>query len=175
MKKLIKYLIFFIIIILLGYYFWPEKQLDTTKVIDKILVVKNERELILFSNGEAIKTYTISLGQNPEGRKEFEGDKKTPEGIYFINDKNPNSDYHLNLGISYPNEYDKKKALELNKDPGGQIKIHGLKNGFGFIGKFHRFFDWTLGCIALTNKEVEELYNNVKIGTEIEIVEKASR
>ena len=126
--------------------------------------------MIVYSNGDELKTYKISLGREPVGKKEFEGDKKTPKGFYFINDKNSNSEFHLNLGISYPNESDKKNAEKLNKNPGGQIKIHGLKNGLGFIGKFHRFFDWTLGCIAVTNKEIEELYKNIPIGTEIEII-----
>jgi len=170
MKKTIKYILLVILIGLLGFYFWPEKPLDTSKKIDNILVIKHKRELKVFSNGELLKTYKISLGKEPIERKEIEGDKKTPEGHYFINDKNPNSGYHLNLGISYPNELDKINAEKLNKEPGGLIKIHGLKNGIGFIGKFHRFFDWTLGCIAVTNKEIEELYENVPIGTEIEII-----
>lgn len=149
---------------------WPEKKIDTSRKIDKILVIKHKRKLMVFSNGDLIKTYKISLGKRPVGKKEFEGDKKTPEGLYFINDKSSDSDFHLNLGISYPNEADKKHAEKLNKNPGGQIKIHGLKIGLGFIGKFHRFFDWTLGCISVTNKEIEELYKNVPIGTEIEII-----
>ena len=91
--------------------------------------------------------------------------------IYYINDKNPKSGYHLNLGVSYPNKYDRIYAKKIHKKPGGLIKIHGLRNRLGFIGKFHRFFDWTLGCIALTNEEVEELYTNVPIGTKIEILE----
>lgn len=170
MKKTIKYMIFLIIFGLIGFYFWPEKSLDTSKKIDKIKVIKHERKLIVISNGEELKTYRISLGKEPIGKKEFEGDKKTPEGIYYINDKNPNSGYHLNLGVSYPNAEDRKHAEKNNKSPGGLIKIHGLKNGFGFIGKFHRLFDWTLGCIAVTNNEIEELYENVPIGTEIEIL-----
>lgn len=154
---------------LIAFYFWPEKELDSSKKIDKILVIKHERKLIVFSDNVELKTYRISLGRQPVGKKEFEGDKKTPEGLYFINDKNPNSDYHLNLGISYPNKDDIRNAEIHNKKPGGLIKIHGLRNGFGFVGKFHRLFDWTLGCIAVTNSEIEELYENVPIGTEIEI------
>ncbi len=169
MKKTIKYIILLILIGLIGFYFFPEKKLDTSRKIDKILIIKYERKLIVFSNGEELKTYKISLGKEPIGKKEFEGDKKTPEGIYFINMRNPNSDFYLNLRISYPNISDKKYAEKFNKNPGRQITIHGLKNGLGFIGKFHRFFDWTLGCIAVTNNEIEELYNNVPLGTIIEI------
>jgi murein L,D-transpeptidase YafK len=171
MKKTIKYVILVIFVGIFGFYLWPEKKLDTSKKIDKILVIKHERKLIVYSNGNVLKTYKISLGKIPVGKKEYEGDKKTPEGLYFINGKSTNSDFHLNIGISYPNESDKKHAEKLSRNPGGQIKIHGLKNGLGFIGKFHRLYDWTLGCIAVTNKEIEELYNNVSIGTEIEILE----
>jgi len=155
--------------LLCGYYFYPEKKLDTSQKIDKIVVVKHKRQLTLFSNGKEIKTYTISLGGVPAGKKEFEGDQKTPEGIYFIDDKNPSSDYHLNLGVSYPNHNDSLHAAALGKAPGGDIKIHGLPNGYGFIGKFQRFKDWTAGCMALTNSEIEELFYQVPLGTEIEI------
>jgi murein L,D-transpeptidase YafK len=134
-------------------------------------VIKHKRRLIVFSKGEKLKTYKIALSKNPKGKKRFEGDMKTPEGIYFINDKNPNSGYHKNLGISYPNNSDIEYSRKHNQSPGGLIKIHGLKNGYGFIGKFHRITNWTLGCIAMTNMEVDELYENVAIGTEIEIVE----
>ena len=165
-------IIILIIISGLGiYYFFPEEKLDTSKKIDKILVLKSKRQLQVFSKGELIKTYKISLGREPKGIKRFEGDDKTPEGKYIINDKNPNSGYHLNLGVSYPSATDIRFARKKGKSPGGLIKIHGLKNDRGFIGKFHRFFDWTHGCIAVTNKEIEELYHNIKIGTPIEIRE----
>ena len=170
MKKISIYGALFLVLVVLGYYFFPEKKLDTLKKIDKILVVKHKRQLTVYSNGEALKTYKVSLGGMPVGKKEFEGDKKTPEGIYTIDDKNPNSDYHLNLAVSYPNESDSLHAKQFGKSPGGEIKIHGLPNGYGFIGKFQRFSDWTLGCIALTNSEIEELFYNVPMGTEIEIV-----
>jgi len=123
----------------------------------------------LISNNEIVKTYKISLGKVPKGAKEFEGDKKTPEGLYIINDKNPNSKCHKNLGISYPNEQDIEHAKKMGKSPGGLIKIHGMLNGYGWLGRFHLFRDWTAGCIAVTDKEMDELYENVKIGTPIEI------
>lgn len=157
--------------ILLGltiYYFYPEEKLPSDIQIDNIVVYKSKRQLLAYSNGQLVKTYKVSLGKQPIGDKEFEGDKKTPEGIYFINDKNPNSGYYKNLGISYPNEDDKEHAKKIGKQPGGDIKIHGLRNRVGFIGKFHRWFDWTLGCIAVTNQEIDELYNAVEINTQIE-------
>jgi len=116
-----------------------------------------------------IKTYKIAIGQNSVGDKEFEGDKKTPEGNYTINSKNPNSGWHKNLGVSYPNNEDIAQAKSFGKPVGGDIKIHALRNGLGFIGKFHRSYDWTNGCIAVTNEEVDELYDIVKIGAVIEI------
>jgi murein L,D-transpeptidase YafK len=165
--------IFLLLIIstLIVYYFFPEKKLDTNKTIDKIVVLKSKRILQVYSNNELLKEYKISLGRKPIGAKHFEADDKTPEGKYIINNKNPNSGYHLNLGISYPAKADILFAQSKGKHPGGLIKIHGLKNDLGFIGKFHRWFDWTHGCIALTNKEIEELYRNVKIGTAIELRE----
>jgi murein L,D-transpeptidase YafK len=149
------------------YYFYPEKKLPSDIQINKLIVYKTKRQLLAYSNGHLTKTYKISLGRQPIGDKEYEGDKKTPEGLYFINDKNPNSVYHKNLGISYPDENDIKNAKRISKPAGGDIKIHGLRKKTGFISKFHRWFDWTLGCIALTDEEIDELYNAVKIGTPI--------
>ncbi|MEO1051459.1 MAG: L,D-transpeptidase family protein [Bacteroidota bacterium] len=152
-----------------GYYFWPEKQLPENAKADKLVVHKAKRSLEFWSEGKLLKTYTISLGKTPIGDKQFEGDMKTPEGTYTINERNPNSGYFLNLGVSYPNKTDIEEARKLGKSPGGLIKIHGLKNGQGHIGKFHRFKDWTHGCIAVTNEEMQELYDQVPNGTPIEI------
>jgi murein L,D-transpeptidase YafK len=168
-KKIIWLTIFLTLVGVLIYYFYPETKLSDDIRIDNIVVYKSKREMQVFSNGELLKTYKISLGRQPIGHKEFEGDKKTPEGIYFINDKNPNSSYHKNLGISYPNKDDLENAKQLGKSAGGDIKIHGIRNGIGLIGKFHRCFDWTLGCIAVTDREIDELYNAVEVGTSIEI------
>ncbi|MEI7596148.1 MAG: L,D-transpeptidase family protein [Bacteroidota bacterium] len=169
-KKIIRWVFILLTTTLFVYYFYPESQLSSNIKIDSIVICKSKRELLAYSNGRLIKTYKVSLGKNSIGDKEFEGDKKTPEGIYYINAKNPNSGYYKNLGISYPNEQDIEYSRKLGKPTGGDIKIHGLRNGIGFIGKFQRWFDWTAGCIALTNKEVDELYNNVEIGTKIEII-----
>lgn len=148
-----------------------DKPIDKTVHIDKILVEKSKRKLHLFSGEKIIKSYNISIGRNPIGHKEFEGDKKTPEGNYFINDKNPNSGYYKNLGVSYPNEKDIENAKSIGKSPGGQIKIHGLKNGLGWISRFHLLLDWTAGCIAVTNKDIDEIYDIIEIGIAIEIRE----
>lgn len=168
-SKIIWLTIFLIFSGLTVYYFYPEDKLPNDIQIDKLVVYKSKRRLFAYSNGQLVKTYKISLGRQPIGDKEFEGDKKTPEGLYLINDKNPNSGYHKNLGISYPDKDDIENAKRLGKSAGGDVKIHGLRNKSSFISKFHRWFDWTLGCIAVTDEEVDELYNAVKIGTEIEI------
>ena len=117
-----------------------------------------------------MKQYSISLGGNPIGHKQFEGDEKTPEGSYFIDGKNPNSKYYKNLGISYPNAEDKAFARSKGRNPGAAIKIHGLPNDKPWLGKLHLLKDWTHGCIAVTNKQMDEIYSSVKIGTKITIL-----
>ena len=154
---------------LVFYYFFPEEKLPRNAKIDNIVIYKSKREMLAYSNGKLLKTYKISLGGHPIGDKEFDGDKKTPEGVYKIDKKNPYSGYHKNLGISYPNKSDIENAKKIGKPTGGDIKIHGLRNKTGIISKFHRWFDWTLGCIAVTDQEIDELYNAVKIGTQIDI------
>lgn len=136
---------------------------------DKVLIEKKERRLTLLSKGEVIKTYQIALGGDPVGPKERQGDNKTPEGTYIIDSRNGNSDYHLSLHISYPNEKDKMRAKELGVSPGGDIMIHGIKNGLEWVGASHAEVDWTKGCIAVTDEEMEEIYKLVPNGTIVEI------
>ena len=140
-----------------------------TAPADKVLIEKKERRLTLLSKGEVIKSYKIALGGNPVGPKERQGDNKTPEGTYFIDSRNRNSDYHLSLHISYPNEKDKMRAKELGVSPGGDIMIHGIKNGLAWVGASHAGIDWTKGCIAVTDQEMEEIYKLVPNGTIVEI------
>lgn len=135
---------------------------------NRILVDKSERTLVLFSEGRPIRSYPISLGMNPVGHKRYEGDKRTPEGIYLIDGKNPNSAYHLSLHISYPNELDVRTARERGWDPGGQIMIHGLPTGLIKTSAKYEF-DWTDGCIAVSNAAIEEIWRLVDEGTLIEI------
>jgi lipoprotein-anchoring transpeptidase ErfK/SrfK len=136
---------------------------------DKILIEKKERLLMLLSRGKVLKTYKIALGGNPNGPKERQGDNKTPEGTYVIDSRNKDSRYHLSLHISYPNEKDKKRARELGVSPGGNIMIHGIKNGFSWAGDYHTEVDWTKGCIAVTDQEIEEIAKLVPNGTIVEI------
>ena len=140
-----------------------------TEPADKVLIEKKERRLTLLSKSEVIKTYKIALGGNPVGPKERQGDNKTPEGTYIIDSRNRDSGYHLSLHISYPNEKDKIRAKELGVSPGGDIMIHGIKNGLSWVGASHAEVDWTKGCIAVKDEEMEEIYKLVPNGTIVEI------
>jgi len=141
-----------------------------TEPADKVLIEKKARRLTLLSKGEVIKTYKIALGGDPVGPKVRQGDSKTPEGVYTIDSRNSNSEYHLSLHISYPNEIDKKRAKELGVSPGGNIMIHGIKNGLDWVGASHTELDWTEGCIAVTDAEMEEIYKLVPNGTIVVIM-----
>jgi len=137
--------------------------------IDKIEILKAKRQMNVYQNGKLLKTYKIALGPNPVGPKEIQGDGKTPEGVYKIDGKNPNSLYHKNLSVSYPNARDIARAKKLGKSPGGDIKIHGIGKTYGYLGPLHALHDWTLGCIAVTNEEIDEIYARTPVGTEVEI------
>jgi murein L,D-transpeptidase YafK len=167
--KRIKWFGLLIIVGLLTYYVYPRPKLPVDAKVDRIVVIKSKRRLIVYQGQNELKSYKISLGRQPIGKKQVEGDMKTPEGVYFINSKNPNSRYYKSFGISYPNQDDIDNAKRVGKNPGGDILIHGARKGFGFFSTWLRFFDWTQGCIALTNNEMDELYNHVEIGTVVEI------
>jgi L,D-transpeptidase catalytic domain len=137
--------------------------------VDRIVVEKAARKLSIFRDGRRLKTYRVALGQSPIGPKEREGDMKTPEGIYQIDGRNPQSSFHLALHISYPSNADNARAAERGVSAGFDIMIHGIRNGRGWIGAFHRRDDWTAGCIALTDEEIEELWRVTPDGTTIEI------
>lgn len=141
-----------------------------TQPIDSILVVKHFRHMYVFNNKKLLKIYNISLGQEPVGAKHFKGDLKTPEGLYRIFDKNPYSSCHKNLGISYPNEEDRRYARSHGKPTGGDVKIHGLLNGEEDNAAAYEGTDWTWGCIAVTNADIDELYQHVKLGSPILIL-----
>ena len=144
--------------------------LPAATIIDRIVVEKSARKLSIFREGRQLKTYRVALGRNPLGAKQQEGDMKTPEGIYQIDYRNPHSDYHLALHISYPSADDIARAAERGVPAGFDIMIHGLPNGGGWIGAFHRRKDWTAGCIALTDREIEELWRVTPDGTAVEIL-----
>jgi murein L,D-transpeptidase YafK len=145
------------------------KVLPAGTTIDRILVEKSERKLSILRGDKVLKTYHVALGRNPIGAKEQEGDNKTPEGIYTIDYRNPKSDYHLALHISYPSAEDITRAAQRGVNAGFDIMIHGLPNGQDRIGAAHRQKDWTAGCIAVTDEEIDELYRVTPDGTTIEI------
>jgi murein L,D-transpeptidase YafK len=137
--------------------------------IDRIVVEKSAKRLSIFGGGYQIKSYRIALGRNPVGAKQEEGDMKTPEGIYKIDSRNAQSSFHLALHISYPSDEDNQRAAARGVSAGSDIMIHGIQNGRGWIGAFHRWKNWTAGCIALTDEEIEELWRVTPDGTTIEI------
>lgn len=145
------------------------QQSATAQKADSILILKKDHTLELLSKGRVIHTYSVALGRGGLAPKAKEGDARTPEGHYFIDAKNEASAYHRALHISYPSAQDRIRAAKNGASPGGAIMIHGLPNGMGWIGSAHRHYDWTLGCIAVTDSEIEEIWNLVPVGTPVEI------
>jgi len=139
-------------------------------VVDSITVYKSAHIMVVFNKGVALKKYVVHLGVNSVGPKECSGDLKTPEGLYSINFKNPASKFHKSLGISYPNANDLQRAYRLGKAPGGDIMIHGLPNGEENVGPDRYTNDWTWGCVAVRNTEIDELFDHVEVGTPLLIV-----
>lgn len=136
---------------------------------DLIVVAKADRRLTLYQDGRVIRQYRVSLGFNPDGHKQKQGDGRTPEGRYTISGRNPHSVAHLSLRVSYPNAADKARARAAGVDPGGDIMIHGILNGWGWLGSLHLLRDWTQGCIAVTDAEIREIWALVPDGTPIHI------
>lgn len=135
---------------------------------DRIVVTKSTHTLVLYSHGAVLRTYKVALGRG-SGRKEQQGDNRTPEGHYRIDAHNAHSTCHLSLHISYPNSDDRAKAIASHQPSGGDIMIHGLPNGLGYLGALHRATDWTYGFIAVTDAEMEEIYKLVPNNTPIDI------
>lgn len=148
---------------------WPDRPLAANTIVDRILVEKKARRLTLFHGNQLLKVYDIALGRQPDGPKRFQGDNKTPEGHYKIDTRKKDSAYHRALHISYPSQRDIAFATAQKRPTGGDIMIHGLPNGMGSMGRLHLLRDWTAGCIAVTNNEIEELWRVVRDGTPIEI------
>ena len=134
-----------------------------------VLVEKQARRLTLLRDGRVLKIYDIALGGDPVGHKQEEGDSRTPEGAYAIDFKNPRSRFHLSLRVSYPNAADRSSAQQRSVPPGGDIMIHGRPNGLGLFGGLVLTRDWTDGCIAVTNGQIEEIWSMVDLNTAIEI------
>jgi murein L,D-transpeptidase YafK len=148
---------------------WPSIPLPSGVKATRVSVYKSARKLVLLDGERVLKTYRIALGPTPQGPKTQDGDDRTPEGEYRIDGRNPESSFHLSLHISYPDEDARQQAARRGVDAGGEIMIHGLRNGLGWLGGAHRVADWTRGCIAVTNPEIEEIWRVVPDGTPIEI------
>jgi murein L,D-transpeptidase YafK len=148
---------------------WPMEALPEGTRADLVVVRKGERELALYSGSVLIRSYHVSLGHHPEGAKAQQGDGRTPEGEYRLDYRNLNSGFHRALHVSYPNAKDQAVARSHGVDPGGMVMIHGIKNHLGWIGRAHRWIDWTDGCIAVTNPEIEEIVRVVPDGTPVRI------
>ncbi len=148
-----------------------KQALPTSIVIDQVFVDKSARTLQLLSDDKVIKSYHIALGGNPIGHKQQQGDQRTPVGSYTLDYKNEKSKFYRSIHVSYPNTTDKARAKSRGVSAGGDIMIHGQKNGFGALGLLNQQRDWTEGCIAVTNDEMDEIMAAVKVGTPIEIVE----
>jgi murein L,D-transpeptidase YafK len=148
--------------------------LQTTSVLgeqkaDAVLVVKSKNRLYLMNKGEAFASFHVSFGSNPKGHKQEQGDGRTPEGRYILDYKNPGSEYYRSIHISYPNAKDRKEASKRGVDPGGDIMIHGQKNGYGGLSFLVQRFNWTNGCIALSDRDMDTVWKAVEPGTPIEI------
>jgi murein L,D-transpeptidase YafK len=147
----------------------PFSPLPAATKADLLVVNKGERALLAFSRGSLLRSYRVSLGREPVGTKSRQEDRRTPEGNYVIDNHNPSSLFHRALHVSYPSAVDVVRAKAGGHDPGGEIMVHGIRNGLGWLGRAHRLVDWTTGCIAVTDAEIEELYRIVPDGTRIEI------
>ena len=147
------------------------QSIPSTLIVDKVFVDKSERILKLLSKDTVVKSYRIALGDSPIGHKQQQGDQRTPVGYYTLDYKNENSIAHRSIHVSYPNAADKARAKSRGVNPGGDIMIHGQMNGFGHLAWLNQKRDWTDGCIAVTDDEMDEIMAAVKVGTTIEIVE----
>lgn len=136
---------------------------------DLVVVHKSTRRMVVYAHGSALRAYVIALGRSPVGPKRHEGDHRTPEGRYIIDHHNPNSAFHRSLHVSYPSAADAARARAAGYAPGGEIMIHGMRHGGGWLGRLHLIADWTDGCIAVTDAEMDELYRIVPDGTPIVI------
>ncbi len=137
--------------------------------VDLVRVVKSESKMYLLDGDRVVKEYNVAFGANPKGHKRQEGDERTPEGRYKLDYKNESSAFYRSMHISYPDSRDIGDAKKRGVSPGGQIMVHGQRNGFGWFAWITQRFNWTNGCIALTNSEMDEFMDLVEVGTQIEI------
>ncbi len=142
---------------------------NSSTSVDRVAVYKSQRKLVLLAQGKEVKSYRIALGGEPVGPKTRQGDHRTPEGSYVLDARNPNSQYYKAFHISYPNANDRAAARKLGVSPGGDIMLHGLPKQYAWVGKSQSLHDWTDGCIAVSDEEMDEIWKLVRVGTAIEI------
>ena len=142
---------------------------DDIPKADKVLVDKSEKRLYLIKDGERFMSLPVTFGGEPKGHKVQQGDQRTPEGHYTLEWKNSNSKFYKSIRVSYPNAEDRAKAERLGVDPGGDIMVHGQANGWQWASPLLQFFSWTDGCVALSNKNMDKVWESVEPGTPIEI------
>lgn len=147
-----------------------DNKMRAPETIDSILVCKSKHSMTLYEKGKAVKTYDVSIGAEPLGHKQQQGDNRTPEGLYTIHDRNPHSRYYLNLGISYPNDKDRRDAARRGVSTGGDIKIHGYSDAKGRTKERTTKFAYTWGCIGVCNEDMDEIFLWVKTGARILII-----
>jgi murein L,D-transpeptidase YafK len=151
-------------------WFLREETPNSAKTADLIVVVKSTHTMTLYSGGTVLKTYRVALSRYLIGPKQRAGDHKVPEGDYIVDAKNAHSQFHLALHLSYPNARDRARARRLRVSPGSDAEIHGLPDSYAWIGDSQRLVDWTDGCIAVTNREIEEIRRLTPVGTAVKIV-----
>jgi murein L,D-transpeptidase YafK len=139
------------------------------QVADSVLVIKSESRLYLMREGRELASFKVAFGSKPKGHKQQQGDQRTPEGHYILDYKNPHSNYYKSIHISYPNAQDRANARKHRADPGGDIMIHGQPNGYEKLSFIVQFFNWTDGCIALSNSDMDLVWKAIIPGTPIEI------
>jgi murein L,D-transpeptidase YafK len=137
--------------------------------VDRVVVYKQQRKLVLLQNGKEVRSYKIALGSQPVGPKVQQGDHRTPEGTYVLDRRNSNSQFYKAFHLSYPNSKDVAAARRLRVSPGGDIMLHGLPRDYAWVGKAQSMHDWTDGCIAVSNEEMDELWSLIHVGTPIDI------
>jgi murein L,D-transpeptidase YafK len=152
---------------LLAFFPHPASPQSAHPTADRILILKSAHTMELLNHGQVLRTYKVALG-DPRGTKIQAGDKKTPEGAYTLDAKNPHSLFHRALHLSYPDAADRERARKLGVSPGGDIEIHGLPALYAWLGAAHRAMDWTTGCIAVSNPEIDEIWDMVAVGPPVE-------
>lgn len=168
MRRWVIAVLVIVLVALLTWANWPVPALRAGAVADRVLIEKSDRTLTLYSKGTVLRTYLVALGRT-SGAKEREGDGKTPDGVYRVVEHKRDSAFHRALRLSYPETKDLTRARVLGVNPGSDIMIHGLQNGLGWIGRLQHKVDWTAGCIAVTDPEIEQIYDAVRDGTVVEI------